>query len=162
MLGSFSLWMNGLFKGTFENKVACSTSIKQVYPNAYSVTVIVQEKLEEGDLCPFCKHNKLHWQPTGDPCYCAATQRPPCGNCEKSELGCPGCLYVVGDLTDKELQENELPTAPTEVGKENWPPDGFYDGEPCVCTETCDEPCKGECGCQACSNSYSDYLSGPQ
>ncbi len=48
---------------------------------------------------------------------------------------------------------------PTEEGKKRWPPNGVYAGEPCTCEEDCSEPCKGECGCQACWGSYADFLS---
>jgi hypothetical protein len=47
---------------------------------------------------------------------------------------------------------------PTEKGKDTWP-DGYYEGWPCVCTDECKRPCKGECGCEACIVAYSDFLS---
>ena len=62
---------------------------------------------------------------------------------------------------------NEEQKEPTEEGKKRYSPDGYYrdhptDGEryPCLCTEECMRPCKGECGCPACDASYNDYLSG--
>lgn len=50
---------------------------------------------------------------------------------------------------------------PTEEGMRRYddPPAGFYEGEPCTCSKDCVDPCKGACGCRACSMSYSDDLS---
>jgi hypothetical protein len=50
---------------------------------------------------------------------------------------------------------------PTEKGKEKYPPDGTYEGEPCTCKPDpeCKYACKGECGCVACCYAYSDFLS---
>ncbi len=31
----------------------------------------------------------------------------------------------------------------------------------CTCTEECAALCHGECGCEACTASYRDYLSSP-
>jgi len=30
---------------------------------------------------------------------------------------------------------------------------------PCTCTDECPHPCKGACGCEACSKHWSDELS---
>jgi len=54
---------------------------------------------------------------------------------------------------------------PTEEGKVKYPPDGYYSaneipGTPCTCTEECDNNCKGECGCEACNESYQDFGHG--
>jgi len=49
---------------------------------------------------------------------------------------------------------------PTYEGELKYPPTGYYDEEfPCTCTEECRLNCKGECGCEACKASYSDFLS---
>jgi len=50
---------------------------------------------------------------------------------------------------------------PTAKGIEKYPPDGFYDGEPCTCTEQCGEfGCTGQaCSCKACNAGYQDFLS---
>lgn len=29
----------------------------------------------------------------------------------------------------------------------------------CSCTQTCDRPCRGQCGCVRCANDYNDFLS---
>jgi hypothetical protein len=56
----------------------------------------------------------------------------------------------------------ELPP-PTETGKMMYPDDpaGYYtangDMVPCTCKPTCTQPCKGQCGCSACSQSYADF-----
>jgi putative endonuclease len=34
-----------------------------------------------------------------------------------------------------------------------------YDGIICTCTDKCSDPCKGECGCNACHTSYMDFMS---
>ncbi len=34
-----------------------------------------------------------------------------------------------------------------------------YDGIVCTCTDKCNDPCKGECGCNACRTSYMDFMS---
>lgn len=41
----------------------------------------------------------------------------------------------------------ELPSEPVKVG------------QVCTCTDGCNTPCKGECGCEECEDSYQDYLS---
>ena len=52
-----------------------------------------------------------------------------------------------------------IDTEPTPYGMTKWS-DGLYEGAACTCTATeCDEPCHGECGCQACHDAYSDFLS---
>lgn len=47
--------------------------------------------------------------------------------------------------------------------KKRYPPDGrYHDGINnliCTCKQTCNNPCKGECGCKACKNAYQDFLS---
>ncbi len=52
---------------------------------------------------------------------------------------------------------------PTEKGKRNYPYSrprpGFYDGVPCTCTESCPDPCKDDCDCEACHRAYGDFLS---
>lgn len=48
---------------------------------------------------------------------------------------------------------------PTDKGIEEYEPNGFRDGKPCICRPTCEMGCKGECGCEACFDSYQDYLS---
>ena len=48
---------------------------------------------------------------------------------------------------------------PTEEGKRRWDPDGYYEGIPCICNESCKPDCKGECGCHACGQAYQDQLS---
>lgn len=53
----------------------------------------------------------------------------------------------------------EVERLPTEFGKRHYEPDGYYEGYPCTCTEACDHPCKGGCGCDACSMAYGDFLS---
>lgn len=60
-------------------------------------------------------------------------------------------------------------TVPTDYGKTKYPPNGHYTanveeneaGPPCTCRQECDlaGPCKGQCGCEACSEAYGDYLS---
>lgn len=97
LIGQFSVWINQIYQGTFQNKIV------------YSKTLIVQEKLEEGDLCPFCKNDRLHWQPKDNNCLCGHPPHPaPCFNCEEAELACPRCIYVIGELTDEQLMNNEL------------------------------------------------------
>lgn len=34
-----------------------------------------------------------------------------------------------------------------------------YEDEKCTCKLSCEQPCKGECGCKACYISYQDFLS---
>ena len=48
---------------------------------------------------------------------------------------------------------------PTETGKRKYPPDGYRLGTPCTCEQVCDYDCKGECGCEACHESWMDFLS---
>ena len=60
-------------------------------------------------------------------------------------------------------------TLPTEEGNRRWPdyPVGFNANESddpaewstCQCKTTCQNPCKGGCGCEACGHAYSDFLS---
>lgn len=37
--------------------------------------------------------------------------------------------------------------------------DGHYFGTPCTCSKDCPYACKGACGCQACGEAYSDFMS---
>jgi hypothetical protein len=50
---------------------------------------------------------------------------------------------------------------PTEEGLRRYEDTGgrYMQGEPCTCKPECDDPCKGQCGCQACGNAYGDFLS---
>lgn len=49
---------------------------------------------------------------------------------------------------------------PTDFGRTVYPEtDGYYEGSPCTCEETCKPLCSGTCGCVACKNAYSDFLS---
>lgn len=41
-------------------------------------------------------------------------------------------------------------TTPTPTGLVKYAPDGYYEGDPCVCDGTCAVDCQGECGCEAC------------
>ncbi len=51
--------------------------------------------------------------------------------------------------------------APTEEGRRRFPPNGIYAEarEVCTCEPGCSVPCKGECGCKACTAAYGDFLS---
>lgn len=42
------------------------------------------------------------------------------------------------------------PLRPTPAGIAKYPPEGFYEGDPCVCEGNCPDKCRGECGCEAC------------
>lgn len=48
---------------------------------------------------------------------------------------------------------------PTIEGRDRYPPDGYYDDEPCTCKPDCEFDCKGECNCEACHIAYADSLS---
>src|ERR1043165_8964107 len=48
---------------------------------------------------------------------------------------------------------------PTEEGKRRFEPDGLYDGIPCTCLPTCEYPCGGKCGCEACRAERADVMS---
>jgi hypothetical protein len=55
---------------------------------------------------------------------------------------------------------------PTARGLIEFAPDGYYEGEPCTCTDACPDPCKGykpqchsENGCTAHQFCYGDFLS---
>lgn len=50
---------------------------------------------------------------------------------------------------------------PTDEGRQRWEPDGYNHetDEPCTCRESCERPCKGQCGCSACHDAYMDFLS---
>lgn len=59
-----------------------------------------------------------------------------------------------------EQKPDQRKVLPSATGRERYPPDGLYDGEyPCTCRPECSDPCKGECGCEACRTRYSDFLS---
>ena len=67
-------------------------------------------------------------------------------------------------MTLNELRLAKLqpsPPQPTDDGLRRWEPFGFYACHACTCLPTCDDPCKGDCGCEACDAAYQDYLSGP-
>jgi len=58
---------------------------------------------------------------------------------------------------------------PSSEGMRRYPPDGIYKGDihddpsywrSCICRQSCQDPCKGECGCAACHMAYADFLSG--
>lgn len=48
---------------------------------------------------------------------------------------------------------------PTVEGLDRYPPDGYYEDEPCTCKPDCDFNCRGNCNCEACALAYADYLS---
>lgn len=55
---------------------------------------------------------------------------------------------------------------PTDEGITRYPPDGRYtangdddDAPVCTCTSSCPRDCKGQCGCEAYSDAYGDFLS---
>lgn len=49
---------------------------------------------------------------------------------------------------------------PTEEGRRRFGGDGRNaEGTACRCEPSCQNPCKGECGCRACSDLWSDALS---
>ncbi len=47
--------------------------------------------------------------------------------------------------------------------EERHEPDGLYTANgwdtPCTCDPDCPNPCKGGCGCEACTEAYGDFLS---
>jgi hypothetical protein len=47
-------------------------------------------------------------------------------------------------------------------GMKRHPPNGTYDDgcevHVCTCKPECPYPCKGECGCHACAQRYSEWL----
>ncbi len=52
----------------------------------------------------------------------------------------------------------------TKDGKMRYPPDGYYranyeNGTACTCEENCPGDCNGKCGCEACHESYGDFVS---
>jgi hypothetical protein len=48
---------------------------------------------------------------------------------------------------------------PTATGVLKYPPDGYYEGEPCTCTEKCLQDCNGTvCECSACWSAYCDAM----
>jgi len=59
------------------------------------------------------------------------------------------------------MEATEHKKTPTNEGKRRHPPDGFYfnTGSACTCKPVCPKPCKGGCGCRACLDAYSDFLS---
>jgi len=66
-----------------------------------------------------------------------------------SSLGFRCCFFPLF-VTDM------VPGTGTGTGSRIFEP---YDGIPCTCTDKCDDPCKGGCGCKACYTSYQDFLS---
>jgi hypothetical protein len=50
---------------------------------------------------------------------------------------------------------------PSPEGRRRYPPDGhhkdFDPPVPCVCEPTCEWPCWGECGCEACKLLFASY-----
>jgi hypothetical protein len=63
-----------------------------------------------------------------------------------------------------EADDDGEPKQPTAEGIRHYSPDGRYtandeDGTPCTCKVTCPYNCKGQCGCEACSEAYGDFLS---
>lgn len=50
---------------------------------------------------------------------------------------------------------------PTNEGRRRYEPDGYYtangDQVPCTCQPSCPFNCKGQCGCEACRQSYQDF-----
>ena len=84
-----------------------------------------------------------------------------------SDAYCDGCAAEYRRRYKPKKPDNEPPgvieqtdelNEPTERGKRNYD-DGLFEGVPCICTEECPADCKGQCGCEACSNAYSDFLS---
>ncbi len=47
---------------------------------------------------------------------------------------------------------------PNPTGLKRFPPDGKYSGIPCTCKPECDDPCNGDCGCEACHMAHGDML----
>ena len=64
---------------------------------------------------------------------------------------------------------SEKKLRPTKEGLKRYD-DGIYKGgfpeedkemwTFCTCKKSCEPSCKGKCGCEACSLSYNDFLSG--
>jgi len=60
------------------------------------------------------------------------------------------------------MPKNEMTTI---EGKKRFDEtDGYYisnfqPGTPCTCEADCPDPCKGGCGCLACTEAYGDFLS---
>ena len=56
-----------------------------------------------------------------------------------------------------------LESRPTEEGLLRYEPNGLYTANgndtSCTCEPSCPDPCKGGCGCDACSEAYGDFLS---
>lgn len=56
------------------------------------------------------------------------------------------------------------PEVPSDEGRRRYcdEPVGYYTANgaktPCTCCVQCEEPCKGDCGCPACHESYGDFL----
>ena len=70
---------------------------------------------------------------------------------------CPLC-----EFREENSRRSVLIQTASEEGKRRWMPYGIYDDKyACTCTPTCPKPCKGDCGCDACSTAYGDYLSTP-
>ena len=50
---------------------------------------------------------------------------------------------------------------PTDKGRHEFPPDGYYEGIPCTCHEKCNYACEGKgCGCKAHRACYGEFLDG--
>jgi hypothetical protein len=93
------------------------------------------------------------------------------GLCGKPTMTCNSPLDnwgYVGHLREKYCEECKRlackPNAPVSGGTPSAQVAGSrifepYDGIPCTCTDKCDDPCKGGCGCKACYTSYQDFLS---
>ncbi len=54
---------------------------------------------------------------------------------------------------------NEASRKPSMEGLLRYEPNGMYEGRACTCNSDCPRDCKGHCGCEACSLSWSDYQS---
>jgi len=101
----------------------------------------------------------------------------PCPMDTEGERGCcaecstPAAIaWVLDERQDgaangqTELINAIMPNAPVRRGTPSPQVAGSrifepYDGIPCTCTDKCDDPCKGKCGCKACYTSYQDFLS---
>jgi hypothetical protein len=85
----------------------------------------------------------------------------------KSPIVCKTCNAVISGYTAFRrietaidfVERKDEPNLPTEEGRKRYEPDGYYEGIACICDKQCPVDCKGECGCEACQNAYSDFLS---
>lgn len=74
-------------------------------------------------------------------------------------LGCPivrDAYEAIANATKRGAPKSKQPS---EIGILKHPPAGIYEGYACTCRPSCDSPCKGECGCEACHAAYADFLS---